>query len=150
MSTTEQPSSSGTPVVARVCDLADHIGSTVTVQGWLANRRSSGKLHFLQVRDGSGVVQSVLRKGNVDDELFKELDYAAYRTVVSRWSSRQFAPLRPVAAKERAAERVYAPDFEGPHDARVRVLRVRAAEGPLLVAVDDLHNADIDSLSTPD
>lgn len=49
----------------------------------------------------------------VHPELFKELDYANYRTVLARWSSRQFAPLRPVAAQERAAERVYAPEFEG-------------------------------------
>ncbi len=74
MSTTEHPSESGAPVTARVRDLAEHVGAVVTVQGWLANRRSSGKLHFLQVRDGSGVVQAVLRKGAVDDELFKELD----------------------------------------------------------------------------
>jgi choline monooxygenase len=49
----------------------------------------------------------------VHPELFKELDYARYRTELARWSSRQFAPLRPVAAQERAAERVYAPEFEG-------------------------------------
>jgi choline monooxygenase len=49
----------------------------------------------------------------VHPELFKELDYASYRTALARWSSRQFAPLRPVAAKESAAERVYAPEFEG-------------------------------------
>jgi len=44
------------------------------VQGWLTNRRSSGKLQFLQLRDGSGTVQCVLRKGAVDDALFKRLD----------------------------------------------------------------------------
>jgi asparaginyl-tRNA synthetase len=60
--------------VARVSRLSEHVGATVRVQGWLANRRSSGKLQFLQLRDGSGTVQCVLRKGSVDDELFKRLD----------------------------------------------------------------------------
>jgi len=76
MSTTDQDPtrSSDTPVVARIRKLSEHVGRSVTVQGWLSNRRSSGKLQFLQVRDGSGVVQAVLRKGTVDDELFKQLD----------------------------------------------------------------------------
>lgn len=37
-----------------------HIGERVTLQGWLYNRRSSGKIVFLQIRDGSGVLQAVL------------------------------------------------------------------------------------------
>lgn len=37
-----------------------HIGQHVTLKGWLYNRRSSGKILFLQVRDGSGVIQAVL------------------------------------------------------------------------------------------
>jgi len=62
------------PAAVRVRRLGEHVGSLVRVQGWLTNRRSSGKLQFLQVRDGSGVVQCVLRKGNVDDDLFAQLD----------------------------------------------------------------------------
>ena len=60
--------------VARVRRLGEHVGQVVRVQGWLANRRSSGKLQFLQVRDGSGTVQCVLAKGTVSDALFTELD----------------------------------------------------------------------------
>jgi asparaginyl-tRNA synthetase len=44
------------------------------VRGWLTNRRSSGKLLFLLVRDGSGVVQCVVKKGAVPDARFAELD----------------------------------------------------------------------------
>ncbi len=44
----------------------------VLVRGWLQNRRSSGGIIFLQVRDGSGVVQCTLRKGEVDDKVFQE------------------------------------------------------------------------------
>ena len=62
------------PAICRVNQLPAHVGSTVTVQGWLNNRRSSGKLLFLQLRDGSGTVQAVLYKGAVEDSQFKELD----------------------------------------------------------------------------
>ena len=50
--------------------LKEHVGEDVLVQGWLYNMRSKGKLHFLQVRDGSGVVQAVMFKGNVSEEAF--------------------------------------------------------------------------------
>lgn len=51
-------------------NLKSHVGETVLIQGWLYNMRSKGKLHFLQVRDGSGVVQAVMFKGNVSEEDF--------------------------------------------------------------------------------
>src|SRR5690606_17132112 len=40
--------------------LAEHVGREVLVQGWLYNMRSTGKLHFLEIRDGSGIVQAVM------------------------------------------------------------------------------------------
>ena len=49
-------------------DIARHEGQPVTIKGWLTNRRSSGKLHFLQVRDGSGFIQAVMSKAAVGDE----------------------------------------------------------------------------------
>lgn len=56
-------------------DLPRHVGETVTVKGWMYNRRSSGKLHFLQVRDGTGFVQVVCFKGDLDPQLFERLDH---------------------------------------------------------------------------
>ncbi len=50
--------------------LKDHIGETVTLKGWLYNTRSSGKLVFLQLRDGTGIVQCVVFKGN-DEAVFE-------------------------------------------------------------------------------
>src|SRR4029079_14781766 len=44
--------------------LKNHIGGEVTLKGWLYNSRSSGKLVFLQLRDGTGIVQCVVFKGN--------------------------------------------------------------------------------------
>lgn len=52
-------------------NLGDHIGQQVTIQGWLYNRRSSGKIQFLIVRDGSGLVQGVMVKKEVAPELYE-------------------------------------------------------------------------------
>src|SRR4028118_798648 len=51
-------------------ELKNHIGEEVTLKGWLYNSRSSGKLVFLQLRDGTGIVQCVVFKGN-DEEVFE-------------------------------------------------------------------------------
>ncbi len=53
-------------------DLKSHIGEEVEIRGWLYNKRSSGKVKFLILRDGSGFVQSVMVKGTVPDELFQQ------------------------------------------------------------------------------
>jgi len=49
----------------------DFVGQEVVLRGWLANLRSSGKIHFLIVRDGTGFMQCVLVKGDVPDEDFE-------------------------------------------------------------------------------
>jgi asparaginyl-tRNA synthetase len=53
-----------------VSELSARAGERVTVRGWVYHRRSSGKLHFLEVRDGSGVVQAIVKKGEVEDAAF--------------------------------------------------------------------------------
>jgi asparaginyl-tRNA synthetase len=63
-----------------ISHLAAHVGETVTLQGWLYNKRSSGKLHFLEVRDGSGICQCVVFKGNVSPELFARADHLQQET----------------------------------------------------------------------
>ena len=52
-------------------NLKSHVGETVLIQGWLYNMRSKGKLHFLQIRDGTGIVQAVMFKGDVEPEDFE-------------------------------------------------------------------------------
>lgn len=49
----------------------DHIGERIELKGWLRRKRSSGKIHFLYLRDGSGFVQGILEKTSVPEELFK-------------------------------------------------------------------------------
>ncbi|MFW5879036.1 MAG: asparagine--tRNA ligase, partial [Myxococcota bacterium] len=46
----------------------------VLLKGWLYNKRSSKKLHFLQVRDGTGIIQAVVSKADVGEELFEICD----------------------------------------------------------------------------
>ena len=56
-----------------ITELKDHIGESVTLKGWLYNKRSSGKLVFLQLRDGTGIVQCVVFKPN-DEALYDVAD----------------------------------------------------------------------------
>lgn len=58
-------------MVVSIEQLKAHIGEQVTVQGWLAGSRSSGKIAFLQLRDGSGFVQGVIAKNDVPAETFE-------------------------------------------------------------------------------
>jgi asparaginyl-tRNA synthetase len=55
----------------RIGDFRDHVGQEVTVKGWLHNKRSSGKLQFLTVRDGSGFAQVVVAKAAVPAEAWQ-------------------------------------------------------------------------------
>src|SRR5262245_2310907 len=63
-------------------DIAKHQGQEVTLKGWLHNRRSSGKIHFLILRDGSGFIQAVMSKADVGDEVFHEADHLGQETAL--------------------------------------------------------------------
>ena len=65
--------SSEQPPLVRVGEVAQHEGSLIELRGWVYNVRSSGKLHFLQLRDGSGIIQCVVFKGDVEPELFQQV-----------------------------------------------------------------------------
>ena len=54
-------------------DLSRHIGEEVTLKGWLYNMRSSGKLMFPQLRDGTGIVQGVVARNSVPPEIWEAL-----------------------------------------------------------------------------
>lgn len=55
-------------------DLSQYVGQEITLQGWLYNKRSSGKIKFLILRDGTGYLQCVYFKGNVSEEIFDKAD----------------------------------------------------------------------------
>ncbi|HWV37590.1 MAG TPA: asparagine--tRNA ligase [Vulgatibacter sp.] len=67
---------------AWINEIARYEGQEVELRGWLDNRRSSGKLHFLQVRDGTGTIQCVVFKGDVPEEVFKDADHLPQESAV--------------------------------------------------------------------
>ena len=54
--------------------IGKYLGQEVVLKGWLYNKRSSGKLVFLQLRDGTGIIQCVVFKGDVSAEVFSLAD----------------------------------------------------------------------------
>jgi asparaginyl-tRNA synthetase len=65
---------------AYIEDLAHHVGNEVELRGWLYNKRSSGKIHFLQVRDGTGICQCVGTLNDLGPELFAAADHMGQET----------------------------------------------------------------------
>ncbi len=51
-------------------DLGKYVGQEVELQGWVYNKRSGGKIRFVLLRDGTGIVQCVMVKGKVPEEAF--------------------------------------------------------------------------------
>lgn len=64
-----------TPQPTTIEMLGQHIGQEVELSGWLANRRSSGKIHFLLLRDGTGTVQAVMGRQDVPEDTFAAADH---------------------------------------------------------------------------
>jgi asparaginyl-tRNA synthetase len=68
---------------AQIHEIARYEGHAVTLHGWLHNRRSSGKIHFLIVRDGTGFIQAVMSKASVGDEAFATAAHLSQETSLS-------------------------------------------------------------------
>jgi asparaginyl-tRNA synthetase len=66
-----------------VRDLPAHVGERVTLRGWVASKRSSGKIGFLQLRDGSGVVQAVVSQAGVAPESWEALQAVTQESTVT-------------------------------------------------------------------
>lgn len=65
------PESNPVTTIDRLSDFND---KTVTIRGWVYNKRSSGKIHFILVRDGSGIAQCVAVKNQISPEVFGLFD----------------------------------------------------------------------------
>jgi len=68
--------------LAYIEDIARHEGQRVIIRGWLHARRSSGRIHFLTIRDGSGFIQGVMSKAAVDEETFRKADHLTQETSI--------------------------------------------------------------------
>ncbi|MBM7584315.1 asparaginyl-tRNA synthetase [Bacillus pakistanensis] len=55
-----------------ITEVSKFVGEEVTIGAWLANKRSSGKIAFLQLRDGTGFIQGVVVKSEVEEEVFQK------------------------------------------------------------------------------
>ena len=73
---------SETVSVVSISELPRHAGERVAVRGWIANKRSSGKIAFLQVRDGSGVVQAVASRADVSEQAWADAERATQESTV--------------------------------------------------------------------
>ena len=94
------------PPVITIRELKDHVGEEVTLQGWLYNKTGKGKLHFLQVRDGSGMCQAVVFRDNVapdDFEIAKSLTQESSVIVSGLVRAEPRAPASPAAASSTSA-----------------------------------------------
>ena len=67
--------------IAEVLD-GEHDGGRVAIRGWMYNRRSSGGIQFLMMRDGTGVMQCTLSRGGVDEETFNHVDSLPVESVI--------------------------------------------------------------------
>ena len=53
-------------------EVQNYIGNEVEIKGWLYNTRSSGKIAFLLIRDGTGIIQATVSKNDVDEKTFED------------------------------------------------------------------------------
>lgn len=69
-------------VISEIRDLGKHVGEVVTVRGWVETTRSHGKVAFLVVRDGTGVVQAVLLQRQIAPEVRARFDELTQETSI--------------------------------------------------------------------
>jgi len=65
-----------------ISDIHQHVGKTVTLFGWVYNKRSSGKINFLILRDGTGTIQGIVAKGESEDSALKAFDELTQETSI--------------------------------------------------------------------
>ena len=65
-----------------IADIKDYLGQTVEINGWIYNLRSSGKIGFWQIRDGSGFIQAIISANDLGAEKWAEAEAATQETSV--------------------------------------------------------------------
>jgi len=68
---------------AYISELARHVGGTVTIRGWVATTRSSGKIAFLVMRDGTGYLQAVFAKKEVPESVWAAFQALTQETCIA-------------------------------------------------------------------
>jgi asparaginyl-tRNA synthetase len=65
-----------------LCDIQNYSGKTITLKGWVFNVRSSGSIYFLQFRDGTGKIQIIVSKNNIEPQIFEEVKKITQETSI--------------------------------------------------------------------
>ena len=92
--------------MVEIKDLGSRVGEEVVLEGWLVNKRSSGKIAFVQLRDGSGAVQGVASRSDIDEESWQAIENAVQESTV-RLTGRVSADARAPSGVE-----IHATGFE--------------------------------------
>src|SRR5499425_13392 len=78
-----------------ISEISKHLGEEITLKGWLYNKRSSGKLGFLEIRDGSGIIQGIVSKKDVSDQAWENTEKVTQESsVIVRGAPREH-PKKP-------------------------------------------------------
>ncbi len=81
--------------VVRIEGLPGHVGGTVTVQGWVTTTRSSGKIAFIVLRDGTGLLQAVVLKKEVPEAVWRAFEGLSQETCVAVTGAVRAEPRAP-------------------------------------------------------
>ena len=79
----------------RISELSAHVGQTVTVRGWVTHVRSSGKIAFAVIRDGTGVMQAVFVKNQLPPEAWERFGTLTLETSVALTGEVRAEPRAP-------------------------------------------------------
>ncbi|HEU4996686.1 MAG TPA: asparagine--tRNA ligase [Gemmatimonadaceae bacterium] len=79
----------------RLADLGRHVGETITTHAWVTHSRSSGKIAFAVLRDGSGIAQAVIAKTQVPDDVWTRSKSLTSETSVSVTAEVKAEPRAP-------------------------------------------------------
>jgi len=69
-------------MIVDIAQLSENVGKVVKIRGWMFNKRSSGSIHFLQLRDGTGRVQCIVEKGEIEDAAFELCEHLTMESSV--------------------------------------------------------------------
>ncbi len=82
-------------IAARISELGRHVGDTVTLRGWVTTTRSSGKIAFVVLRDGSGYAQGVLARRELPEEVWRRFEELTQETSVALTGTVRAEPRAP-------------------------------------------------------
>jgi asparaginyl-tRNA synthetase len=63
--------------------ISEHAGTSVTLKGWLYNKRGSKSLFFLVLRDGTGLIQCVVNQSEIDEESWSAAESCSQESAIS-------------------------------------------------------------------